>query len=155
MTWDRVIKTRDTISNWIKKITSRTKEITSRLRKNDLKRKILTSLIVELGFRQKLKPRPAGWTNSSAQPLGWALEPEETEPVTYKFLGFGQKLLSKPENWTEILAQPEDWIGSGCLTCSKSNLATTLIVTRSIWREVSFDDELYIYDKQAWNDVPR
>jgi hypothetical protein len=76
----------------------------------------LVSLAVGLGFGQKFKPDPR-----VGQP-----EPEETEPVTYKFLGFGQKSLSKPESWTEILVQPEDWIGSGCPTCPKPNPAATL-----------------------------
>ncbi len=94
----------------------------------DLKSKILNSLTVELGFGQKFKPDSRVEQIRQPNPRVEQPEPEETEPVTYKFLGFEQKSLSKPESWTEILVQPEDWIGLRCSTCSKLNSATTLIL---------------------------
>jgi hypothetical protein len=68
----------------------------------------MISLTVELGFEQKFKPDPRVGQIRQPNPRVGQLEPEETEPVTYKFLGFGQKILSKPESRTEILVQPED-----------------------------------------------
>ncbi len=96
---------------------------------------ILSSLAVGLGFGQKFKPDPRVEQIRQPNPRVGQPEPEETEPVTYKFLGFEQKLLSKPESWTEILVQPEDWIGSGCPTCPKSNPAVTLILSSFTRRE--------------------
>ncbi len=66
------------------------------------------SLVVELGFGQKFKPDSRVEQIRQSNPRVGQSEPEETEPVTYKFLGFGQKPLSKSESWTEILVQPED-----------------------------------------------
>jgi hypothetical protein len=68
----------------------------------------MTSLAVELSFGQKFKPDPRVEQIRQLNPRVEQPEPEEIEPVTYKFLGFEQKILSKPESWTEILVQPED-----------------------------------------------
>jgi hypothetical protein len=57
-----------------------------------------TSLIVELSFGQKCKPDSRVEQIRQLNPRIEQPEPEETEPVTYKFLGFGQKFLSKPES---------------------------------------------------------
>jgi hypothetical protein len=64
----------------------------------DLKSKILNSLTVELGFGQKFKPDSRVEQIRQPNPRVEQPEPEETEPVTYKFLGFEQKSLSKPES---------------------------------------------------------
>jgi hypothetical protein len=56
------------------------------------------TLEIELGFGQKFKPGPRVGQIRQPNPRVEQLEPEETEPVTYKFLGFEQKILSKPES---------------------------------------------------------
>jgi hypothetical protein len=81
-----------------------------------------------LGFGQKFKLDPRVEQIRQPNPRVEQPEPEETEPVTYKFLGFEQKLLFKPDSWTKILVQSEDWIGSDCSTCPKFNSAITLII---------------------------
>jgi hypothetical protein len=58
----------------------------------------LINLIVRLSFEQKFKPDPRVEQIRQLNPRVEQPEPEETEPVTYKFLGFEQKLLFKPES---------------------------------------------------------
>jgi hypothetical protein len=67
-----------------------------------------SSLVIKLGFEQKFKSDPRVEQIRQLNPRVEQPEPEETEPVTYKFLGFEQKLLFKPESRTEILVQPEN-----------------------------------------------
>ncbi len=59
---------------------------------------VRSSLIVELSFGQKFKPDPRVGQIRQPNPRVGQPEPEEIEPVTYKFLGFGRKILFKPES---------------------------------------------------------
>jgi hypothetical protein len=59
---------------------------------------LLFSLAVGSGFGQKFKHDPRVEQIRQLNPRVGQLEPEEIEPVTYKFLGLGQKLWFKPES---------------------------------------------------------